>query len=225
MQTFTEADDPTLLTVETAAGLLADAPWRRFAVVGDSIARGIGDPTPGYRDAGWAERVAEALRLVRPELAYLNTGRTGATSAEVLAGQLDTALAFAPDLVHIACGGNDLFAPEPDLAATHANLDALFAAFAARGARISAFTLTDVWDREQMRAMRGMRERMSALNDVIRTVAARYDAVLLELWPHPIRLRPDLMSTDLIHFSMSGQAALASAVVQRLAQELEAALR
>ncbi|MFC3966234.1 SGNH/GDSL hydrolase family protein [Nocardia jiangsuensis] len=225
MQTFTEADDPALLTVQTAAALLADAPWRRFAVVGDSIAQGIGDSTPGYRDAGWADRVADALRRVRPELAYLNTGRKGATSAEVLAEQLGAALAFEPDLVHIVCGGNDLFVPEPDLPATHANLDALFAAFAGRGTRISTFTLTDVWDREQMRAMRGMRERMSALNDVIRAVAARYDAVLLELWPHPIRLRPDLMSADLIHFSMGGQAALASAVVQRLAQELEAVPR
>lgn len=219
-QIFTETDDPELLGTEQAVALLTGAPWRRFVVVGDSIAQGIGDPSPGYHSAGWADRVAAVLDRARPGLAYLNTGRMGATSAEVLAEQREAALAFEPDLVHISCGGNDLFTDAPDLDATRANLDALFGAFAARGARISTFTLTDVWEREQMRPMRALRDGMAALNAVVREVAVRHDAILLDLWTHPIRLRPGLMSTDLIHFTMSGHAALASAVVRRLAQEV-----
>jgi lysophospholipase L1-like esterase len=67
-----------------------------------------------------------------------------------------------------------------------------------------------------MRPMRPMRERMSALNDLVRTMAARYDAILVEFWDHPLRLRPDVMSADLIHFTMSGHAVVASEMVRAL---------
>ncbi len=47
-----------------------------------------------------------------------------------------------------------------------------------------------------------------ALNDIVGGRATRYDAVLVELRDHPLRLRPDVMSADLIHFTMSGHAVL-----------------
>ena len=125
-------------------------------------------------------------------------------------------LEFAPDLVHISCGGNDLFTPGGNLDELRANLDALFGALARSGAQVSTFTLADVWEAERMAPMRPMRERMSMLNDIIRELAARYDAVLVEFWDHPLRLRPDLMSDDLIHFTMSGHAVVATEMVRAL---------
>lgn len=212
----TEANDPMLLSNTAALELLADAPWQRYAVLGDSIAHGVGDPSPGYDTAGWADRVAAALTAANPALAYLNTGRIGATSAQVRADQLPQVLEFAPDLVHISCGGNDLFTPGGNLDELRANLDALFGALARSGAQVSTFTLADVWEVERMAPMRPMRERMSMLNDIIRELAARYDAVLVEFWDHPLRLRPDLMSADLIHFTMSGHAVVATEMVRAL---------
>ncbi|MEU6189717.1 SGNH/GDSL hydrolase family protein [Nocardia sp. NPDC047038] len=213
----TEENDPLLLPPAEQRRLLADAPWQRYAVLGDSIAQGVGDPSPGYEFAGWADRVAAVLTSVRPDLAYLNTGRIGATSAQVIAEQLPSVLEFRPDLVHLSCGGNDLFLPGGDLAELRSNLDTLFGTLARTGARIVTFTLADVWEIERMAPMRPMRDRMAALNDLVRELAARYDALLLELWDHPLRLRPDLMSADLIHFSMSGHAVLASDMVRTLA--------
>ncbi|MEV6137886.1 SGNH/GDSL hydrolase family protein [Nocardia sp. NPDC051990] len=212
----TEANDPMLLSNTAALELLADTPWQRYAVLGDSIAQGVGDPSPGYDTAGWADRVAAVLTAANPALSYLNTGRIGATSAQVRAGQLPQVLEFAPDLVHLSCGGNDLFTSGGNIDDLRANLDALFGALARSGAQVSTFTLADVWEAERMAPMRPMRERMSALNDIIRELAARYDAVLVELWDHPLRLRPDLMSTDLIHFTMSGHAVLATEIVRAL---------
>jgi len=214
----TEANDPMLLSTTAARDLLAAAPWQRYAVLGDSIAQGVGDPSPGYDTLGWADRIAAVLKATNPALAYLNTGRIGATSAQVLADQLPRVLEFEPDLVHLSCGGNDLFVPGGSLDELRANLDALFGALARNGAQISTFTLADVWDVERMAPMRPMRERISALNDIVRELAARYDAILVEFWDHPLRLRPEVMSDDLIHFTMSGHAVVATEMVRALAE-------
>lgn len=212
----TEADDPMLLPADEARRLLVGAPWQRYAVLGDSIAQGVGDPSPGYTSTAWADRVAGTLSSVNPGLAYLNTGRIGATTAQVLAEQLQPVLDFEPDLVHLNCGGNDLFLPGGSVEELRTNLDALFGALARSGAQVCTFTLADVWEVERMRPMRPMRDRMAALNDVVREMAARYDAILVEFWDHPLRLRPDVMSADLIHFTMSGHAVVAAEMVRAL---------
>ncbi|MFF0545859.1 SGNH/GDSL hydrolase family protein [Nocardia thailandica] len=217
---FTEADDPLLLPRERAVALLADAPWRRFAVLGDSIAAGTGDPSPGYAATGWADRVAATLSATSPATEYRNVARVGATSTQVRAHQLPGILDFAPDLVHVGCGGNDLFEAGGDPDRLRDNLSAMFAALAATGAQLMTFTVADVWEVERMAPMRPMRERMATMNEVIRAVAADYDAVLTEFWDHPVRTRPTLMSADLIHFTTSGHAVVATEVIRSLGRRL-----
>lgn len=53
---LTETADPFCLDRADAVALLAGAPWRGYAVIGDSLSAGTGDPTPGYRDQGWSDR-------------------------------------------------------------------------------------------------------------------------------------------------------------------------
>ncbi|WP_039825378.1 SGNH/GDSL hydrolase family protein [Nocardia testacea] len=219
----TESDDPMLVSTDSARALLRAAPWRRYAVLGDSIALGVGEASAGYREIGWADRVAEVLTAVNSEVRYLNTGQIGATSDQMLAEQLAPVLRFRPDLVHISCGGNDLFHPGGDTDRLRANLDTAFSALAATGAQLCAFTVADVWDTERMAPMRPMRPRMAELNAIVREVAARYDAVLVDFWDHPLRLRPDLMSTDLIHFTTSGHAVVATEMIRALAARISAA--
>ncbi|MFD6223266.1 SGNH/GDSL hydrolase family protein [Nocardia asteroides] len=218
---YTEADDPLLLSRAQAVALLDGAPWQRFAVLGDSIAAGTGDPSPGYAATGWADRVAAVLSSVNPALVYRNTGRIGATSTQVRERQLPQVLEFAPDLVHVSCGGNDLFEAGGDPNRLHDNLSAMFEELAAIGAQLSVFTVADVWEVERMAPMRPMRERMAAMNEVVRAVAAEYDAVLTEFWDHPVRTRPTLMSADLIHFTTSGHAVVATEVVRSLARRVD----
>src|SRR5204863_61770 len=50
--------DPFRLRPGEAERLLDGHPWTRFAVLGDSIAEGVGDAVDGYGDLGWADRVA-----------------------------------------------------------------------------------------------------------------------------------------------------------------------
>ncbi|MFI8183669.1 SGNH/GDSL hydrolase family protein [Actinacidiphila glaucinigra] len=213
-----EGADRHCLPADEAAELLRPAPWQRFAVMGDSFAEGVGGPCPGYADVPWPERVAGALRATRPGLEYLNTGETGLRTAQVRRTQLERVLAFRPDLVNVASGGNDLFVPEPDLDAVEADLDAVYRALREQKAHIFAFTVADIFD--AFPELVEFRARITALNERIRAVAGRYDATVVEMERHPVRNEPTLMSGDGIHFSMHGHAVLASEIIRNLAQDI-----
>lgn len=132
-----EAADPHCLAEGEGAELLRGAPWRRFAVVGDSLAEGLGDPQRGYRTGSWADRTAEALLTAAPDAVHTNLGMRGLTTAQVRERQADRAAAFAPDLVAVVCGGNDLLLPGFSPAVVAREMDLLFGRLAAPGRRCS----------------------------------------------------------------------------------------
>ncbi|MCX4093917.1 SGNH/GDSL hydrolase family protein [Nocardia sp. alder85J] len=212
--TRTEQTDPFLLSDNETRTLLGEVPWRRFAVIGDSIAEGIGDPWPGYESVSWADRVARGLRAAHPATAYLNTGRMGAVIAEVREQQLGDLTAFRPDLVHICCGGNDLFLRGVDPAKVEADLDDLCERVAATGARLSMFTLADAFTGR----MAPLRPLFAGFAEAVRRTAQRHDAVLTEFWDHPARLRESWLSADRVHLTMAGHAVVAAEVARSLAR-------
>lgn len=55
MSSMTTLATPHLLSPTEQRRLLAGAPWKRLVVMGDSIAAGVGDPTPGYPDRPWGD--------------------------------------------------------------------------------------------------------------------------------------------------------------------------
>src|SRR5690349_11971735 len=113
VKAMTEGDDPYCLRPGEADSLLADAPWRRLLILGDSIAVHPGDPVDGYADDTWVQRLAAALPLDE----YRNLGVAGARLADVRSGQLDDGLTFYPDLAVVAAGANDVLPSSlpPDL--------------------------------------------------------------------------------------------------------------
>ncbi|MEU0542962.1 SGNH/GDSL hydrolase family protein [Nocardia sp. NPDC005978] len=217
----TEAEDPLLITDAEARNLFADIPWRRLAVVGDSIAEGIGDPRPGYASVPWADRLARWLLAAHPESDYLNTGRMGATLAEIRAEQLARVADFRPDLIQVTGGGNDLFRRGTRMETVERELDELCTELAATGARLSLFTLADAFTGK----LRPLRTVFAEYADVVRRVADRHDAILTEFWEHPARLRSDWLSADHIHLTMAGQAVVATELARAFATASRAAQR
>ncbi|MFC8045414.1 SGNH/GDSL hydrolase family protein [Nocardia sp. NPDC057353] len=213
--TTTETADPHVLDTEAAAALLAATPWRRFGVFGDSLSLGVGDATPGYADLGWPARVERALRLVHTDLAYLNTARVGATTAEALREQTTRIETFAPDLLHLNSGANDIIRRTPDWHRIEDDLAAMYTWAAGTGAQLSVFTLGRAFS---LSAYPDFTERVARLNDLTRTLAAAHGAVVADCWAHPLNDRPDLLSADRIHFATAGQAVIASLLVRALAQ-------
>jgi len=213
-QLLTEATDPDVLSQDAAVRLLANAPWRRFGVLGDSLSLGVGDPSPGYADLGWPARVERALRRVHPDLAYLNTARVGVTTAQALAEQAVRIEAFGPDLLHLNSGANDIMRRSPDWDRIEADLRAMYAWAAGTGARLSVFTLGRAF---MIPAFPDFRDRVARLNDMTRALGAEYDAAVVDCWDHALNDRPDLLSEDRVHFAAPGQAVIASLMIRALA--------
>ena len=198
---LTEESDPFCLPPTEAAELLADAPWRRFGVFGDSLSAGTGGPTPGYVTLGWADRVAGILRLVRPDLAYLNTAE------------------FGPDLLHVPSGANDIIRRQPDFDEVERGLRRMYDLAAGTGAQLTCFTMGRAW---VVPAFPDWSERLDRLNSIVRVLAAEYGALVADFWDHPINDRANLVSEDRIHFSTSGQAVMAAEIVKLLAGVIDA---
>ncbi|WP_245676357.1 SGNH/GDSL hydrolase family protein [Nocardia niwae] len=214
---FTEATDPFCLNRADAVALLAGAPWGRYAVVGDSLSAGVGDPTPGYRDQGWSDRLAAILLAVRPDLEYLNVSQVGATTAQTLENQADRLVEFGPDLLHVPCGANDIARRKPDFGEIERTLRRMYDLAKGTGALLTTFTLGRAY---VVPAFPDWPERITAINEIVRGLAAEYGALVVDMWDHPVNDRDNLVSADRIHFSTSGQAVMAAEMVKTLAGAL-----
>ncbi|WP_433662266.1 SGNH/GDSL hydrolase family protein [Nocardia sp. CA-128927] len=214
---YDEETDPYCIDDASARDLLRGAPWRRFGLIGDSIAEGVGDASPGYRSLHWPIRVQNSLDAAVGGLEYLNLARSWATSRQVLDDQLEAVLEFDPDLLFVACGGNDLMTTEPDYQDIESNLNQLFAAGASTGAQLITMTFADATTDPKMIRFR---PRVERLNEIVRTVASRYNAALVEFWWHPVGKRPGILGADKIHMTTSGHAVIAAEVVKALSAVL-----
>ncbi|RJT81109.1 SGNH/GDSL hydrolase family protein [Arthrobacter cheniae] len=190
-------------------------PWHRFVALGDSFTEGIGDPNPesigGNR--GWADRVAEELTRGRADFAYANLAVRGRLLQQVIDQQVEPALALRPDLVSISAGGNDLLRPggDPDLLAE--KLDGVVATLAGSGATVVLFTGPDV--RETV--LGSIRSKTAIYNENLRTIAARQEAVIADMWALRQLLNPQMWSSDRLHFSPLGHHTIAAMVLDTLA--------
>ncbi len=212
-----EATDPFCLDQADAVALLAGAPWRRYAVIGDSLSAGAGDPTPGYQDLGWSDRVAGVLRSVRPGLEYLNASEVGATTARTLGNQAARMAEFSPDLLHVPCGANDIVRRKPDFGEIARTLRRMYELAKGTGALLTTFTLGRAY---VVSVFPDWPERIAAVNEIVRGLASEYGAIVVDMWDHPVNDRDNLLSGDRIHFSTSGQAVMASEMVRKLAGSL-----
>jgi lysophospholipase L1-like esterase len=210
-----EATDPDVLTAADERRLLAGAPWRRVAILGDSVAAGVGDPVPGYDTLGWADRIARALDRATPGVRVRNLGRRNLRAADVRAQQIIPALMFSPDLAIVVCGGNDMLARDFDPAAVEHELGAIVAALRGGGADVLLATLVDI-----TRAIPypdPFPDRIAALRDATLAVARRQGALVADLGAHPRSADPSIYSADGLHANMIGHAVAASAGIAALA--------
>ncbi|MET9179080.1 SGNH/GDSL hydrolase family protein [Kitasatospora aureofaciens] len=189
--------------------------YRRYVAVGDSQTEGLGDGdgTTGWR--GWADRLAETISEREPGLLYANLAVRGRLAGEVRAEQLTPALALRPDLVTVVAGMNDVMRPGFDAGAVVAELDAMFAAFTATGARVLTFTFPDIGRIAPL--ARGLRPRVLDLNARIRAAADHRGVVVVDFFPHRVTTDPRMWSADRLHASPLGHAGIAAAAAHALA--------
>ncbi|MEV6600136.1 SGNH/GDSL hydrolase family protein [Actinoplanes sp. NPDC051346] len=220
--TLSEVTDPFCLRAGESADLLGGHPWRRFVVLGDSVAEGLCEPVAGYSELQWADRIAAELRAVAPALAYLNLGRRGLRAHEVRARQLDDALGFAPDLALVVCGGNDAFRTSFVPAEVDVEVAAMITPLRQAGADVLTVGMFDVSHSPAVPpAVRpGLGERMRLLSTHTRALAARLGCLHVHLTDHPAVADPTLYSGDGRHGSARSDAIAAAETVRRLGAHL-----
>jgi lysophospholipase L1-like esterase len=158
----------------------------------------------------------------------VNLGKRNLLAAEVRATQLDRALAFAPDLAAVACGGNDLLRPDYDPEAVERELDAIVGALRAAGADVIMLAPFDMARSELVpdeykESWRTLIARLSALAE---NVSQRHGALLVDFREHPAGSEASIYSLDRIHLNARGHAICADVTLralQRWAAERERA--
>lgn len=222
--TQSEATDPYCLSAQESHALLQGHPWRRFVVLGDSVAEGLCEPVDGYPEVQLADRIAAELRARAPEFAYRNLGLRGLRAYQVRASQLGPALEFAPDLALVVCGGNDAFRPSYDPAAVDAEIAQMVEALQHAGATVITVGMFDVSQSPAIPQVRraGLGLRLRRLAEHTRAVANRLDTVHVHLTDHPLTADPSIYSSDGRHGSARSDAVAAAETLRRLAHHLGA---
>lgn len=176
---------------------------------------------PGYVTRSWFDRVAERLRAGQPALAVLNLGTPDVLACEVRQAQLGPALEFAPDLVAVLSGGNDILRRHFAADATGADISAVVAALKGAGSTVVMTGLFDITSSPYVadRYRQVMSERIASLSRVIADVARDNDAVYVDLPSHPAGSEA-IYSSDGLHLNARGQAILAAEMVRCLGRHL-----
>ncbi|WP_251858167.1 SGNH/GDSL hydrolase family protein [Herbiconiux sp. L3-i23] len=190
-------------------------PWQRYVAIGDSFTEGIGDPEPGSPGGhrGWADRVAEVLARDTPDFAYANLAVRGKLLAQIVAEQIDPAIALKPDLITISAGGNDVIRPgtEPDALARQ--FGAALERLAATGATVVIFTGVDVGFSPVFSRIRG---KVAIYNENLRREAKKYDALVADQWALTEVQDARMWDRDRLHLNSLGHHTVARMVLDTL---------
>src|SRR3954451_17635956 len=189
--------------------------YRRFVALGDSTTEGLMDPLPdgsGFR--GWADRLAEILAAIEPDLQYANLAVRGKLARQVRESQLEPALALKADLVSLLAGLNDMLRRHVDVAAVIGELDGMVARLRAAGADVLLFTLPDPVLINPLAKAAAV--RLARLNDAIREISARRGSFLVELDRHPGSSDRRISSGDRLHANSEGHRRIAAAAAHAI---------
>ncbi len=218
-----EAEDPFCLRPNESAALVGGHPWKRFAVLGDSVAQGLGDPVPGYPNLPWCDRIAHELRLYQPDLSYFNQGRRDLKAGEVLATQLGKGLAFAPDLALVVAGGNDAMRSSYDPDLVNETLAAIIRPLQEIGADIITVSIFDITYAPAFpdKAREPVRARMLRFAEHTAALAARLGTIHVYCTGHPAERDPAMYSEDGMHANMRCHQICAALALRRLGNHLQ----
>jgi lysophospholipase L1-like esterase len=190
-------------------------PWSRYVAIGDSFTEGIGDREPrspgGHR--GWADRVAEVLADQTTDFAYANLAIRGRLLQQIADEQIEPALELRPDLISISGGGNDILRPGTDPDEVASRFEDAVVRLRRDDATVVMFNGPDIGMTPVMRRIRG---KVAIYNENLRAVAAKHDAIVVDMWALRQLRDPQMWDRDRLHFSPLGHHTIAIAMLEAL---------
>jgi lysophospholipase L1-like esterase len=189
--------------------------FRRYVAIGDSSTEGLEDPDGDGGYIGFADRLAQHIADGQDEpLEYANLAIRGLRMREIRTTQLDDALAMQPDLMTIFGGVNDVISARCDFDALRAEFVIVFGEARRSGSTVVTFTMPDPAAINPLAA--NLRDRVSKLNAIIRSEAARRDVLLVDFEEYPVAVDPRLWFDDRLHGNTLGHIRVAAALAWRL---------
>lgn len=180
-----------------------------YVALGDSTVEGVG---ASGREANYVSRLAARLRAIYPAARSVNLGAAGATSADVLNGQLQRAVELRPHLVTLSVGPNDITGRVP-VERYEAQVRAILERLTREtGAVVVVNLLPDlaVTPRFHGRPEEpAVAQATVAFNEALRRAAATYRAEVVDLYQpsrDEVPRRPELIAGDGYHPSDAGYA-------------------
>ncbi|MFE2295589.1 SGNH/GDSL hydrolase family protein [Streptomyces sp. NPDC059452] len=181
---------------------------RSYAALGDSFTEGVGDETAGGDVVGWADRLA--ARLARhcpvPEFRYANLAVRGRLIGEIVEEQVPRVREFAPDLVSLCAGGNDILRPGSSPDDIAARFEAAVAELTGSAGRVLVFTGFDPRDTPVLRRLRG---KIAVYSAHIRAIADQHGCAVVDLWSLRTIQDPRAWREDRLHLSPEGHQLVA----------------
>ena len=190
---------------------------RSLAVLGDSVAAGMGDPVPGGGWRGFAPLLADAVEPAR----FTNLASSGARVADVRRAQLPAALRVRPDAAVLMIGMNDTMRSDFDAPLLRRQLDHVVCSLVGAGAAVVTIRYHD---HARVFPVPGplrrlLTRRIEALNRVLTSVAESHGVAIVDLDRLPGAYHPDAWSVDRLHPSELGHRMLAAAFAGGLADQ------
>ncbi len=197
---------------------MAGPVFHRYVALGDSFTEGVGDDDPSRPNGlrGWADRVAEVLSTHTSDFGYANLAIRGRLLRPIVAEQVEPAIALNPDLITIYAGANDILRPKIDIDDIVQHYDVAIGKLTSTGARVVTFTGFDLGWAPVFGKLRG---RVAIYNELVREVADRHGATLVDYWRLSEYRDSRLWDVDRMHMSAAGHQRMAIAVLDALGIE------
>jgi lysophospholipase L1-like esterase len=187
--------------------------FSRFVAIGDSQTEGIGDGDDVIGHRGWADRLADELSVINPELHYANLAVRGHRTRQIRDTQLQPAIALSPDLIAAPLGMNDVLAGSPLDDVRH-DLDHIYSQLAATSATVIISTYPNM--AKTVPIAKRLEPRLLALNDLMREFSVVYGFVLVDLHAAPVLVDTRAWSIDRLHASPFGHERFAAGAAHAL---------
>jgi lysophospholipase L1-like esterase len=197
--------------------------------LGDSFTEGMCDlERPDGHHVGWSDRVA--LGLARADLArfpapieYANLAVRGKLLDQVVAEQVDQALAMRPHLVTFHAGPNDVLRPGTDLQDLYSRYDAAVRRLVGSGATVVLFTSL-ARAGGSGRVADSLEARFHGFNRHVRAVARHHGCVVVDDEAVTALSDRRFWAPDRLHLNEQGHVRVAANALAALGVQDEAIL-
>ncbi|WP_156723694.1 SGNH/GDSL hydrolase family protein [Streptomyces apocyni] len=188
-----------------------------LVAIGDSFTEGMSDRLPDGSYRGWADVLAGRMAAREPGFRYANLAVRGKLIAQIVDEQVDAAVAMRPDVVTLVGGLNDTLRPKCDMGQVKDLLEEAVVRLAPSCQRLVLMRSPG----RQGPVLARFRPRMEELFAHIDTLAARHDALVVDLYGADVLGDQRMWDVDRLHLTREGHGRVAEAVWQTLGYEPE----